>query len=75
MKGGEKMNKNRFLQGRGKLVILVLLALLLGGSTLAGAQPRISIRFQLLPDVYISIPRSPQITLSIDKGERANYYR
>ena len=68
------MNKNRFLQGRGKLVILVLLALLLGGSTLAGAQPRISIRFQLLPDVYISIPRSPQITLSIDKGEGANYY-
>ncbi len=68
------MNKNRFLRRRGKLFILSLLVFLLWGSTLVGAQPQISIRFQLHPDVYVSIPRSPQITLSIDKGEGANYY-
>lgn len=69
------MNKNRFLSYRGKLVMLVLLVtFLLGGSTLVGAQPQITIRFQLHPDVYVSIPRSPNISLSVDKGEGANYY-
>ena len=68
------MNKNRFLWSRGKLFILSLLVFLLCGTMLVGAQPRVSIRFQLHPDVYVSIPRSQQITLSIDKGEGANYY-
>ena len=69
------MNKNNcFLRRRGKLFILSLLVFLLWGSALVGAQPRITIRFQLHPDVYVSIPRSPQITLSVDKGEGASYY-
>ncbi len=68
------MNKNRFFWSRGKLFILSLLVFLLCGTMLVGAQPRVSIRFQLHPDVYVSIPRSQQITLSIDKGEGANYY-
>ena len=68
------MNKNYFPRGKGKLFILSLLVFLLWGSALVGAQPRITIRFQLHPDVYVSIPRSPQITLSVDKGEGASYY-
>ncbi len=56
------MNKNRFLKGRGKLVILVLLALLLGGSTLA--EPPSDLHpFSALPDVYISIPRSADYSI------------
>ncbi len=55
-------------------LVIVLVMVFLGVSPFLFAQPRVFLRFNLRPEIYISIPRSPQITLSIDRGEGANYF-
>ena len=64
-----------FLSKRLTFIIFctVVVGMLLG-SVVAVAQPRVFIRFNLTPSVYANIPRSPQITLSVDRGEGATYY-
>jgi hypothetical protein len=57
----------------GKILVLVWVVLL-GMTSLSFAQPRVFLRFDLNPQIYISIPRSPQVTLTVDRGEGASYF-
>jgi len=63
---------------RAKVVIMGLIVFAFGvtlfTSALAWAQPRVTLRFNLTPNVYISIPRSPSVSISVDRGEDATYY-
>jgi len=56
------------------IVLCAVVGVILLGSAVAVAQPRVFVRFNLTPSIYVSIPRSPQITLSVDRGEGATYY-
>lgn len=61
-----------------KYMIWLTLLLLVGGmglgTAVVSAQPRFFLRFTLTPDVYVSIPRSPQVSVSVDRGEGGKYY-
>ncbi len=63
---------------RKKTVFLSFLLMILGIMTFSaisvGAQPRVTFRFNLNPNVYISIPRSPSVNISVDRGEDATYF-
>ena len=54
------------------LLSAVIVAVLLV-SAVALAQPRVTFRFNLSPGSYADIPQSPQISLSVDRGEGAAY--
>jgi len=73
----EKEKGGVFMMGK-KTVFTSFLVMVLGIMMLStlplDAQPRISFRFTLNPNVYISIPRSPSVNISVDRGEDATYY-
>ena len=53
------------------LATFVCIAVLMAASALA--QPQSTHRFNLPKELYGNIPRSPEITLSVDRGEGASY--
>ena len=64
---------------RRKKVLLTGLLVIALGMTLfttasVWAQPKVTLHFNLNPDVYISIPQSPSVNISIDRGEDSTYY-
>lgn len=52
----------------------VMIGVILGCVALSFAQPRVFLRFNLNPQIYISIPRSPRVTISVDRGEGGQYF-
>ncbi|NLJ38738.1 MAG: DUF4384 domain-containing protein [Candidatus Atribacteria bacterium] len=54
--------------------LLVVLGLLILFTLPVIAQPRVTFRFNLTPNVYISIPRSPSVNISVDRGEDSTYF-
>lgn len=55
-----------------RMVMVFFVLLCVGGAT-AFAQAEILLRFTLSPQIYISIPRSADINVSVDRGEGATY--
>ena len=54
--------------------LLMVLGIMMFSAVSVGAQPRVTFRFNLNPNVYISIPRSPSVNISVDRGEDATYF-
>jgi len=55
-------------------LLTTLLVLILFSTLSVGAQPRVFLRFSLNPNVYTSIPRSPSVNISVDRGEDSTYF-
>lgn len=62
------------MRGKGLLWVFTLAIVVLLFLAVAPAQGRIYMRFQLNPNIYITIPRSPSVSISVDRGEGATYY-
>ncbi len=58
------------MRRRGFVFLLVLLCV---GGALSFAYAEVLLRFTLHPQVYISIPRSADVNVSVDRGEGATY--
>jgi hypothetical protein len=66
----EKVKEETTMQRRGLVVLAVVLFV---GSMIGLARAEVLLRFTLHPQVYISIPRSADVSVSVDRGEGATY--
>jgi len=61
------------MRGKGSFLIFTFAVVFLF-LAVAPAQGRVYMRFNLNPNIYITIPRSPAVSISVDRGEGATYY-
>ncbi|MEI6157588.1 MAG: DUF4384 domain-containing protein, partial [Atribacterota bacterium] len=54
-------------------IICLVIGMLMVSATGVLAQPRVTLRFTLNPNVYLSIPQSPSVNISVDRGEGGTY--
>jgi len=62
------------MRGKGSFLVCTLVIVGFLFLAIAPAQGRVYMKFQLNPNIYITIPRSPSVSISVDRGEGATYY-